>query len=457
MTTKTEILELTKNVLVQKKEKFHPVFFKMHEYTNHCIVNNLKKLLEDKTLKDELTNSIKSASDEIKKKKPILPTYIHKVPETLEGEGEYYDYVDNMVKWTPQINPDDPNKREPYIQLCLFYFLVSKSKKLKENKKFNSWLVDFANDWGNYLNTPLSINDDIIENFKKAPNYNVDDYFPGPSGWMSFNQFFAREIRSGRRPIDSPSDDSIIVSPADSVCQGQWKIDNDLNIFVEEKPVDSSGNGKSDFYRGTFKDAGNGHLPANIFKLKNNGSKNPEYRINAKGIKYSIRELLEGSPYCDKFQNGTFIHSFLNTYDYHRFHTPVAGYVREARPMVSGEVVLDVIIGDNNEFKAEDPTGYQFRQARGILIMESPLVGFVAVVPIGMAQVSSVEIFAEKGMKLAKGDEFGYFTFGGSDMVILFEEGVNVNAVFDSKYLVGKQIAESNKVFELSSNKMMKK
>jgi len=35
----------------------------------------------------------------------------------------------------------------------------------------------------------------------------------------------------------------------------------------------------------------------------------------------------------------------------------------------------------------------------------------VAVLPIGMGQVSSANLTAEVGAMLAKGEEFGYFTF----------------------------------------------
>jgi len=61
-----------------------------------------------------------------------------------------------------------------------------------------------------------------------------------------------------------------------------------------------------------------------------------------------------------------------------------------------------------------DGTGYQFTQARGLIVIDSP-VGLVAVLPIGMGQVSSVNLTAQVGAHLAKGEEFGYFAFGGSD------------------------------------------
>ena len=47
----------------------------------------------------------------------------------------------------------------------------------------------------------------------------------------------------------------------------------------------------------------------------------------------------------------------------------------------------------------------------------------VAVIPVGMGQVSSVNFLetVKPGTEVKKGDELGYFLFGGSDCVMLFE------------------------------------
>ena len=47
----------------------------------------------------------------------------------------------------------------------------------------------------------------------------------------------------------------------------------------------------------------------------------------------------------------------------------------------------------------------------------------VAVIPVGMGQVSSVNFLetVKPGTVVKKGDELGYFLFGGSDCVMLFE------------------------------------
>jgi len=84
-------------------------------------------------------------------------------------------------------------------------------------------------------------------------------------------------------------------------------------------------------------------------------------------------------------------------------------------------------------------------QDRGLVVIESP-VGLVAVLPIGMAQVSSANLTAQVGAHLAKGEEFGYFTFGGSDIVVMFEEDkVEITAEIGTHYNQGKTIANTVK------------
>ena len=75
---------------------------------------------------------------------------------------------------------------------------------------------------------------------------------------------------------------------------------------------------------------------------------------------------------------------------------------------------------------ALDEPGYQFMQMRGPVVIQSS-IGKVAILPMGMAQVSSIIVTAEKGTTLRKGDEISYFQFGGSDIVIVFRRDSNVS------------------------------
>ena len=52
-------------------------------------------------------------------------------------------------------------------------------------------------------------------------------------------------------------------------------------------------------------------------------------------------------------------------------------------------------------------------------------IGIVAVIPVGMSHVASVTLTTVARDQVAKGEEFGYFQFGGSDIILLFQEGVD--------------------------------
>ena len=72
---------------------------------------------------------------------------------------------------------------------------------------------------------------------------------------------------------------------------------------------------------------------------------------------------------------------------------------------------------------APDYAGYEFMQARGCIIIDTETEnGLVAVLPIGMAQVSSVNLSRQCGDYVKKGEEISWFEFGGSDIVLVFEK-----------------------------------
>jgi phosphatidylserine decarboxylase precursor len=291
---------------------------------------------------------------------------------TLE---EYYKFLDNMVTLIP-------TDRNLYYHIVEFYYLVDHPLDglLQTDPMFRQWMVQFANDWGSFLDTTESAAG--IQTFFTDPDFNITEYIEDPGGWHTFNEFFARQIKPGKRPIACLYDDRVIVSPADTAFVGCWEINENSQIIVKDK--------------------------------------------NSKP--YSIIELLDESPYKDKFKGGKFYHSFLDVNDYHRFHTPVAGFVRESR-VITGKVYLSTEICHDGSIHANDDTGYQFSQARGLIVIDSRehIGGYVAVLPIGMAQVSSVVMLPEEGDWLHKGEQFGYFLFGGSDIVILFDKNCNVN------------------------------
>lgn len=349
-----------------------------------------------------LTASGASSGDTNMKHQPIVEELIRilEVKPELKGALEesitkaerldaptlaaYYEFLDEMVTMIP-------TERNLLPKCPEFYYLIDQSPqgKLQKDDLFQQWTLKFIKDWGNFLDTTESA--EGLETLYTDPIYQIDDYMKAPSGWLTFNQFFARHVRPGKRPIDGLWDDSVVVSAADSVFHGEWDIDEDSQITV-------------------------------------------------KGVEWSIHQLLDGSPFQDRFTGGMYMHSYLSAHDYHRFHVPVRGVVREVRN-ISGRVILDVIKKEDGSLDMTDGNTYQFTQARGLIIIESPL-GLVAVLPIGMGQVSSVNLTAQVGATLAKGEEFGYFTFGGSDIIIMFEANkVKVTAQVGTHYKQGKEVA----------------
>ncbi|KXH26337.1 phosphatidylserine decarboxylase [Colletotrichum simmondsii] len=160
--------------------------------------------------------------------------------------------------------------------------------------------------------------------------------------------------------------------------------------------------------------------------------------VRIKGLPWTIGELLGGCGGGEEFEGGIWIHAFLNTYNYHHVHAPVSGRVVEARK-VRGLACFEVVVDDEEKraacrrvedvskwkdergLTAPNSPGYQFLQTRGVVVIENPLLGKVAVLPVGMAMVSSVRLSVEVGDVVEKGDEIAGFAFGGSDVVCAFE------------------------------------
>lgn len=334
----------------------------------------------------------------------------------------YLDYLTEFSTLIPQENtnpditawnnPETGYSQEVYDRLCQFYWLIDQGVShlgkqytlqsyvsLGNQFSFGAWLVDFANAWGSFLNTSPSLTAETLQSFKDDAPYHVSDSSDYESSWTCFNQFFYRELNPGTRPIANPGINTTITSPADCT-------------YKEVFSIDALGN---------VTEPTSGALQKVRLKLT--------HTIG------TVDELLDNDPASSAFYGGTFVHYFLSPYDYHRFHTPVSGKVLTCKP-VTGLVYLDVTL-DSAQFDAPDSAtdGYEFSQARGVLVIDTSTatdpdqrIGKVAVIPVGMCQVSSVHMYDNLvGQPTSKGDEFGYFGFGGSDIIMLFEPNANLD------------------------------
>jgi phosphatidylserine decarboxylase len=329
----------------------------------------------------------------------------------LKTIDDYLRHIDALVHWAPRESGDS---RLVHDKMVEFYFVLDQPslRALQgpvgpgsdgELSPLSEWMRLFAREWGSYLDTAESAAH--IDSFRTNPAFHWNDYMPPPSGYLTFNQFFARHVRPGARPIASIGDAAVLVSPADAVFIGSWRVADDSTVYVEDPKID------------------------------------------VKGIQWSIKQLLHDSAYADRFEGGTFMHSALRTYDYHRWHAPVPGTIVEACN-IEGRVWLDVeavpamVDGRSVDvLHAIEGTGYQFTQARALVVIDSPH-GLVACLPVGMGHVSSVVVTAGVGASLHKGEEMGYFQFGGSDFIMVFERRCQVELTcrVDAHYVQGSAI-----------------
>ncbi|EPS93599.1 hypothetical protein FOMPIDRAFT_1055836 [Fomitopsis schrenkii] len=209
-----------------------------------------------------------------------------------------------------------------------------------------------------------------IPQFIAFHNLNVNEIRDPLDSFKTFNQFFYRKLKPDARPVEDPDNSYRVVSSAD------------CRLMVFETVAEAT-------------------------------------RLWIKGREFTVARLL-GERYraeADRYMGGALCIFRLAPQDYHRFHSPVDGTIG---PMtyISGEYYT---VNPQAIRTALDVYG---ENARKIVPIDSPQFGRVMAVCIGAMMVGSIQTTVEEGQQVKRGDELGYFAFGGSTVVILFEKGV---------------------------------
>jgi phosphatidylserine decarboxylase len=319
---------------------------------------------------------------------------VKELRKIYQSDAEFRKLVDLMfqnVHETPEGKPN-PWLGKNFDHLCAFfnewyYFLPTTLNGLRYIRGFQiiyyknkyglqfvkeepgrSWLKRFSLARGQYMDSKESVKS--IPTWKKAPGINMKEYIVPPGGFKSFNHFFIRDIKPGARPINSPEDDSVIVAPADCLIE---ILDHKLTAG-SEIPL-------------------KGHLQLNV------------------------KNLLNQSKLADRFVGGTAVRCILEPTYYHHFHSPVTGIMVE-----SDENVPGLYYDSREDFSVFE----HFH--RGYYIIKTKKYGHVAMIPVGLATVSSVT-FEDKYKRVTprapvpvrKGEKLGHFAYGGSLVILLFE------------------------------------
>lgn len=193
----------------------------------------------------------------------------------------------------------------------------------------------------------------------------VGEFADPPESFRTFNEFFYRQLKPGARLI--AGDARTAVFPADGRHLGFPDVSRMEGIFV-------------------------------------------------KGEVFSLGELLRDTELAVRFQRGAMVLSRLCPVDYHRFHFPVGGLATEPR-VINGWLysVSPIALRRNIRIFTENK--------RALTRIESPEFGTVLMLEVGATNVGSFEYTFPPNTRVAKGGEKGYFKFGGSSTITLFEPG----------------------------------
>ncbi|SAK83086.1 phosphatidylserine decarboxylase [Caballeronia fortuita] len=212
-------------------------------------------------------------------------------------------------------------------------------------------------------------------------------------GFASWNHFFTREFMPDARPVAQPDNEKVIVSACEAT---PYYIQKDVSLqdsfWIKSQP-------------------------------------------------YSLLEMFTAkeSDLARRFVGGTVYQAFLSAFFYHRWHAPVNGTVTKAY-LVDGTYYSDADAEGEDPSSLNDSQGYITAvAARAVIVIEcdDSDIGEVACIFVGMAEVSSCVIEALPGQRVRKGDELGYFQYGGSTHCLIFKPGAITKFVpqppFDDK------------------------
>ncbi|KAJ0973135.1 hypothetical protein J5N97_021094 [Dioscorea zingiberensis] len=139
-------------------------------------------------------------------------------------------------------------------------------------------------------------------------------------------------------------------------------------------------------------------------------------RLWIKGRKFSIQGLLGADLSSEAFLHGSLVIFRLAPQDYHRFHVPVSGVI-ESSHEIPGCLYTVNPIAVNSKY-----CNVFTENKRVVSIISTSEFGKVAFVSIGATMVGSITFVKKQGDYVHKGDEFGYFSFGGSTVICIFEK-----------------------------------
>lgn len=232
--------------------------------------------------------------------------------------------------------------------------------------------------------------------FVKALEIPMEEAEKSLEDFTSFNDFFYRKLKKGARTWDMREE--VLVSPADGKILAYENIDSFSSFLV-------------------------------------------------KGQEFSLEELFASKEMAEKYAGGSFVIVRLAPVDYHRFHFPIDAWVGTSHKIDGYYYSVSThAIRRNIRIFLENQREYT--------ILESKLFGDIAYFEVGATMVGGIHQTYLENTMVNKGEEKGYFDFGGSTCLLLFEKGKvqldkdlleNTKRGIETKVYVGEKIGYAKK------------
>jgi phosphatidylserine decarboxylase len=133
-----------------------------------------------------------------------------------------------------------------------------------------------------------------------------------------------------------------------------------------------------------------------------------------KGRSFTIGGLLKSDEEAKRFAGGALAIFRLAPQDYHRFHIPVNGVI-QSRAEIAGHYFTV------NPMAIRSQIDVYLENKRTVTFIESPEFGRVAYVAVGAMMVGCINHTTKVGQSVERLQEEGYFAFGGSTVILVFE------------------------------------
>ena len=213
---------------------------------------------------------------------------------------------------------------------------------------------------GAFLDTGLSRH--LVKPFVQSTKLDLSDYPERP--YSSFNDFFTRTVREGRRPVDM--DPHTLIAP----CDGK------LTVY----PITAEG----------------------LFDIKHSV--------------YSVTDLLRNNTLAAEFEGGTCLIFRLTPDDFHRYSFPDEGKVLETKVLPGVLHTVRPLAFRRYPVFSEN--------AREYALLETANFGKVIQMEVGALFVG--RIVNHPLTAFTRGQEKGKFEFGGSTVILLLQKGAAV-------------------------------